>query len=328
MSKERITILMCSNAAGTKCLKPWVIGKSQNPRAFKGLNKDNLPVHYRANTKAWMTSKMFEEWYNKSFVPEVKTFLTSKNLEFKVLLILDNAPSHPQTLGNQNIRVEFLPPNTTSVIQPLDQGIISTFKKIYIKRTFEKLFDSIDKQQMTLTDAWKSFTILDAVKTVGRAANQIKESTLKNCWKNLIVPSDTFTDVTEEDYTEEIVKVAKQIGGEGFDTMESADIVELLEEEPMGVEQALNLIPEEEDEQEDNEGETESAWNLRDLRDGFQLADTLVKHFKTADPSPESFVQFQEDIQRSLLRYQMIKNEMEKELKQTKISNFFKKQCS
>ena len=84
--------------------------------------------------------------------------------------------------------------------------------------------------------------------------------------------------------------------------MESADIVELLEDQPIAVEHALNLIPDEDDDQVNDVGETESAWNLRDLRDGFQLADTLVKHFKTADPSPESFVQFQEDIQRSLLR--------------------------
>ena len=32
------------------------------------------------------------------------------------------------------------------------------------------------------------------------------------------------------------MKLAKQIGGEGFYTIESADIVELLEEEPIGVE--------------------------------------------------------------------------------------------
>lgn len=61
--------------------------------------------------------------------------------------------------------------------------------------------------------------------------------------------------------------------------MESADIVEILEEEPIGVEHALNLIPDENDDQENDVGETESAWNLRDIRDVFQLADTLMNHF-------------------------------------------------
>ena len=69
-----------------------------------------------------------------------------------------------------------------------------------------------------------------------RQSNHTKESTLKNCCKNLIDLSDTFIVATDEDCTEDIVKLAKQIGGEGFYTMESADIVELLEEEPIGVE--------------------------------------------------------------------------------------------
>ena len=61
--------------------------------------------------------------------------------------------------------------------------------------------------------------------------------------------------------------------------MESADIVELLEEEPIVVEHALNIIPDEDDDQENDVGETESEWNLRDLRERFQLADTLLNHF-------------------------------------------------
>nr|XP_022900859.1 tigger transposable element-derived protein 2-like [Onthophagus taurus] len=45
-SKERITILPCSNAAGTHKLKLLVIGKSKKPRSFKGTRADNLPVDY------------------------------------------------------------------------------------------------------------------------------------------------------------------------------------------------------------------------------------------------------------------------------------------
>ena len=74
---------------------------------------------------------------------------------------------------------------------------------------------------------------------------------------------------TDEDCTEDIVRIAKQIGGEGFYTMESADIVELLEEEPMA-----SSISDEDDDQENDVGETESEWNLRDLREGFQVAYT------------------------------------------------------
>ncbi|XP_055308291.1 tigger transposable element-derived protein 6-like [Sitodiplosis mosellana] len=44
----------------------------------------------------------------------------------KILLFLDNASSHPH-LKLSNIELVFLPPNTTSHTQPLDQGIINSF---------------------------------------------------------------------------------------------------------------------------------------------------------------------------------------------------------
>jgi hypothetical protein len=54
-SKERLTVLACTNAAGAHKLKLTVIGKSARPRALKGVN--NFPVHYHANKRAWITSQ-------------------------------------------------------------------------------------------------------------------------------------------------------------------------------------------------------------------------------------------------------------------------------
>ena len=62
-SKERISVLLCSNMDGTEMVKPLVIGKFQNPRCFKGVK--SLPVDYRWNRKAWMTSEIFIEWLRK-----------------------------------------------------------------------------------------------------------------------------------------------------------------------------------------------------------------------------------------------------------------------
>ena len=46
------------------------------------------------------------------------------NFEHKALLILDNAPGHSPNLDDlsDNVQVIFLPPNTTCLIQPMDQG--------------------------------------------------------------------------------------------------------------------------------------------------------------------------------------------------------------
>ncbi|GFS57038.1 tigger transposable element-derived protein 1 [Trichonephila clavipes] len=123
--KDRVTLLLCSNASGDRISKPLLINKSLRPRALKGKDLKQLPVHWMANPKAWMTTAIFTEWFNNCFVPEVEAYMKEKSLDFKVLLIVDNAASHPQ-LEHPNVQLVFLPPNTTSLIQPLDQGIIAT----------------------------------------------------------------------------------------------------------------------------------------------------------------------------------------------------------
>ena len=54
-----------------------------------------------------------------------------------ILLLIDNAPTHAlyENTNLTNIIIEHLPPNTTSHLQPCDQGIINSFKvrsKLYL----------------------------------------------------------------------------------------------------------------------------------------------------------------------------------------------------
>ncbi|XP_050465078.1 tigger transposable element-derived protein 1-like, partial [Cataglyphis hispanica] len=121
-AKDRITLLLCSNASGAKMLTPLIINKALHPRALKGVNLSEYPVHFMANKKAWVTSAVFTTWFNDCFVPEVEKYMEEMGLPFKVLLIVDNAPGHP-CIEHPNIQMVFLPPNTTSLIQPLDQAI-------------------------------------------------------------------------------------------------------------------------------------------------------------------------------------------------------------
>ena len=114
---ERITVLWCSNQTGTDKCKLLVIGNSLRPRCFKNVNVDNLPVTYRAIKKAWMTSQI--------------TKLTKVNR--KILLLVDKCTAHPHVNTLKNIQLKFLPPNTTSLIQPMDQGIIKNLKTLYHK---------------------------------------------------------------------------------------------------------------------------------------------------------------------------------------------------
>lgn len=239
--KERLTFLLCCNASGDKMLKPLVVNKFLKPRAFKGKDLQRLPVHWMANRKAWVTSALFSEWFHKCFVPEVESYMKEKGLAFKILLIIDNAPGHPH-LNHPNIQLEFLPPNTTSILQPLDQGIISTFKKYYIKSTYQLILTKLENETLTLNEVWKQFTIFDCIVLAASAISQIRPHTLNACWK-AVWPDyvGSNTDGERSTLSDEILTLARQIGGDGFDSLDRNDLEELLADVSLSDDDIISL---------------------------------------------------------------------------------------
>lgn len=126
-NKERLSIALCTNADGSHKLNPLVIGKFAKPRCFKNINISNLPITYRNNSKAWMLSTIFQEW-----LQEFDRQVGQRHGGQRVLLLIDNCSSHKiENLILSYVDIYFLPPNTTSKLQPLDAGIIMAFKKHY-----------------------------------------------------------------------------------------------------------------------------------------------------------------------------------------------------
>ena len=126
-NKERLSIALCANSDGSHKLNPLIIGKYAKPRCFKHVDISNLPMIYRSNKKAWMLTTTFQEW-----LQEFDYQVGQKHRGERVLLLLDNCSSHKtENLTLSYVDVYFLPPNTTSKLQPMDAGIIMAFKKHY-----------------------------------------------------------------------------------------------------------------------------------------------------------------------------------------------------
>ncbi|XP_071574415.1 jerky protein homolog-like [Temnothorax nylanderi] len=132
-NKERCTILACSNASGKHKLPLMLIGKSTKPRALKNINHEALPAYYAHQKSAWMSSDLFKKWFFDQFVPSAEKFLKKNGLPRKAILLLDNAPPHPNdsNLRSGNIIVNFFPQNVTAIGQPMDQGVLETLKRHY-----------------------------------------------------------------------------------------------------------------------------------------------------------------------------------------------------
>uniref|UniRef100_A0A8C5LYN1 DDE-1 domain-containing protein n=1 Tax=Leptobrachium leishanense TaxID=445787 RepID=A0A8C5LYN1_9ANUR len=72
-----------------------------------------------------------------------------------------------------HVKVVFLPPNTTAVVQPMDQGAISNFKAYYLRDTFAQAIAAIDGDAVTLCDFWKSENILQCIRNIGSAWEEV-----------------------------------------------------------------------------------------------------------------------------------------------------------
>ena len=94
-SKDRVTLMACANASGSIVMPLMFVHKYANPRCFKNVKKEDLPVHYFSQKNSWMDSTLFKSWFFDKFVPHCRFSLQKLGLPGKALLLLDNAPSHP-----------------------------------------------------------------------------------------------------------------------------------------------------------------------------------------------------------------------------------------
>lgn len=97
----------------------------------------------------------------------------------KILLLVDNMSGHTiDHLSLTHIELYFLPPNTTSRLQPLDAGIIECFK-----RRYRKLFLRWRIERMEEGADAKNIDLLQVTRFLIEAHENIVNEVIKNCWK-------------------------------------------------------------------------------------------------------------------------------------------------
>ena len=202
-SKCRFTIAFLVNADGEK-ETPIVIWTSATPRCFRGFDVSRLPVKYYHQKNAWMSGEILVS-YLTTFNQKMRSQRRS------VLLLLDNAGCHPPDQLQEkfsNIKIVFLPANTTSKLQPLDLGVISNFKLHYRKLLLQYVLAKIDTATIA-TEVTKSINVLTAIRWVALAWREVKSTTIQKCFRhagvlttdlliNALDEEDPFQDIDED----------------------------------------------------------------------------------------------------------------------------------
>ena len=185
VKKDRVTVGFCANATGTHKLPPLFVHKYQRPRALKYC-RNQLPVTYMAQKNAWVDGKTFLQWYQNYFKPAVRQNQLKNCTSGKVLLLVDNFPAHriPNDIQmmDPHFEIVFLPPNSTSILQPMDQGIIAKFKTCFRHFMMRRILE----YPRGVTDFYLHNNVKICVDLVKESWEQVTAANIHNSWRKLL----------------------------------------------------------------------------------------------------------------------------------------------
>jgi hypothetical protein len=133
---------------------------------------------FTANTRGWFNMKECETWFEKVFLKYLEGRIPKEEVK---VLIMDNLSSHlslniMEQCRENNIRLIFLPPNSTHLTQPLDVAVFAPLKK-----------------------QWR------------KELDEYKESCTTNNIRNCTIPKDRFASLLKATLDKNIVNNAQNI---------------------------------------------------------------------------------------------------------------------
>lgn len=165
-SKDRLTLYLCTNEAGTDKLPITCIGKYDNPACFQVKAQKRLP--YLSQKQALSDAGTFQRWWRTVFLPHVRNRFAEG--EKCLLLVEDTGPCKADLLKDPTgqIRVEALPASQSNTMtfsvrkdtsgtqssqsnnlpqcQALEYGILETIKRRYRYRLLQEVMEAFDER--------------------------------------------------------------------------------------------------------------------------------------------------------------------------------------
>lgn len=153
-------------------------------------------------------TQVFEEW-----IRAVNSRMASQRKH--ILMLMDNASSHRvptialekihglDSFKLSNVLVVYLPPNTTSKVQPLDAGIIAAFKQHYRTHLLRWYLGQYEAAADDANLAKLVPGVRQAILWSVAAMDQISAQTISNCWRHTgILPPTMSAEIASSDERE------------------------------------------------------------------------------------------------------------------------------
>ena len=174
--KDRLTLLIITNMDGSDHRKLSVIDKSKTPRCLQKKYKmqvKDMSVDWYASKNAWMTGEIRHQIMNK-----LNNEVRLSNCH--ILYVCDNASSH-KVREYSHIKFLMLPPDATSIMQPLDQGIILLAKRRYKKKLAERYLACVENNK-DANSLLKALDIVQATNMIAASWRETSSTIIQNCF--------------------------------------------------------------------------------------------------------------------------------------------------
>jgi hypothetical protein len=238
----------------------------------------------------------------------------------RVLLLLDNAPSHiTDGVELRYTTVHFLPPNSTSKIQPCDAGIISSFKAHYRRKFIRYLLERFEEGE----SGPAKLNVLQAIRYIREAWQQdVMPATISNCFRHVQIRDVEDGEIENVEQNDVINEIAQDIEALHFrDPMAIEDFLnpeeETAIEEERSIEEIMEVVGSSEIEIDDEDYDNDYEISATSAAEAVEGAEKVVRFLLQ---QKENFLEEISSQEKILRRLKLLK-ELSK--KQTNVTDYF-----